>query len=175
MRRGCIYTYAHACMCVCACLRICVCKRTRARRWVGLVISLVFCDDDVFRVFRGMPRAALIVTELGPRATLVRMRAVALAFSPRVSHPSIPLRLSSLSSCPVLMQHGATTPCRAQRGRRARLSLGQVDGYPAAITPRLHTHDRAHMHTRKCTHIHAYMHLGYTSYICERCGPGASL
>lgn len=130
----------------------CICERTRARRWVGLVISLVFCDDDVFRVFRGMPRAALIVTELGPRATLVRMRAVALAFSPRVSHPSIPPRLSS---CPVLVQRGAATPCRAQRGRRARLSLGQVDGYPAAITPRLHTHDRAHTQIRVHVRVHA--------------------
>jgi len=153
-RRG--YTCIHMHVCV----RLCVFVCKRARRWVGLVILLVFCDDDVFRVFRGMPRAALIVTELGPRATLVRMRAVALAFSPRVSHPSIPLRLPSPSSCPIPAQRGATTPCRAQRGRRARLSLGQVDGYPAAITPRLHTHDRARTHA----HIHACTHL---EYICE--------
>lgn len=111
----------------------------RAR--VGLVVSLVFCDDDVFSVFRGMPRAALIVTELGPRATLVRMRAVALAFSvsPPLSPPPRPFSVRAGSA--------AATPCveSGLRGR-ARLSLGQVDGYPAAITPRLHalTHARTH-------------------------------
>lgn len=56
----------------------CVCADSAVGRFV---VPLVFCDDDVFSMFRGMPRAALIVTELGPRATLVRMRAVALAFS----------------------------------------------------------------------------------------------
>lgn len=70
------------------CVYTLVWEHTRAR--IGLVVSLVFCDDDVFSVFRGMPRAALIVTELGPRATLVRMRAVALAFS-----VSLPLSFSS--------------------------------------------------------------------------------
>lgn len=39
--------------------------------------SPLFSTDDVFNVFHGMPRAALIVTELGPRATLVRMRCAA--------------------------------------------------------------------------------------------------
>lgn len=159
---------------MCVCVRG-VCKRTRARRWVGLVISLVFCDDDVFRVFRGMPRAALIVTELGPRATLVRMRAVALAFSPRVSHPSISLRLSSLSSCPVLVQRGATMPCRPQRGRRAR-ALTRAGGWlpRGDNTAIAHARSRAHARTQVRTYTHN-THLGYASYICERCGPSASL
>lgn len=122
---------------------------------VGLVVSLVFCDDDVFSVFRGMPRAALIVTELGPRATLVRMHAVALAFS--VSPPPLSLSLSLSIPRPILppsfpvlwceQAGSAATPCRALRGR-ARLLLGQVDGYPAAITPRLHAHALTHACTR---------------------------
>lgn len=114
------------------CVRVFVYKRTRAQRWVGLVISLVFCDDDVFRVFRGMPRAALIVTELGPRATLVRMRAVALTFSPRVSHPSIPPRLPSLSSCP-------RPRAAAVQPRRVELSVGAARGSRSGrwmVTPR---------------------------------------
>jgi len=80
----------HVCVCI---TRIYDCVWAYGRARVGFVVSLVFCDDDVFSVFRGMPRAALIVTELGPRATLVRMRAVALAFSvsPPLSPPPPPL------------------------------------------------------------------------------------
>lgn len=127
----------------------CVWAYDRAR--VGLVVSLVFCDDDVFSVFRGMPRAALIVTELGPRATLVRMRAVALVFSVSLplSPPSRPRPVSVLLS---VRAGSAATPCveSGLRGR-ARLSLGQVDGYPAAITPRLHARARMYARTHACT------------------------
>lgn len=143
---------------MCVCIRLC--ERTRAR--VGLVVSLVFCDDDVFSVFRGMPRAALIVTELGPRATLVRMRAVALAFSaspplslnplPPPPRPSTPI-LSPLSS-PLSVLSCAQVVCRVEPCVGARGSLARAGGYgyPAAITPRLHAHARMHArtHERNC-------------------------
>lgn len=129
------------------CVYTCVWAYDRAR--VGLVVSLVFCDDDVFSVFHGMPRAALIVTESGPRATLIRMRAVALAFS--VSPPPSPLPLAPppVSVLLSVRAGSAATPCveSGLRGR-ARLSLGQVDGYPAAITPRLHARAHARTHAR---------------------------
>lgn len=151
----------------------CVCADSAVGRFV---VPLVFCDDDVFSMFRGMPRAALIVTELGPRATLVRMRAVALAFSAPPVRLLFSLSSLSLSSPPYVrspspppstVSAGSATcaremqPRRVLRGR-ARLSLGQVDGWPAAITPRLHTHDRAHARTH---------HTRYTRAVTfELCG-----
>lgn len=147
---------------MCVCVQVCLHARahSRARRWVGLVVSLVFCDDDVFSVFRGMPRAALIVTELGPRATLVRMHAVALAFSvlsPFLSPPHLLHRPPAPSSRArrQVVQHGASRAVSSALRGRTRLSLGQVDGCPAAITPRLHTHARMHIRTRhvsECVH-----------------------
>ena len=87
----------------------------RARR------SPLFSTDDVFRrAFRGMPRAGLIVTELGPRATLRQSTA------PR--------------RCARENEHGASMCIYARAIDRVGVVwLGQVDAWPAALT-----HHRPH-------------------------------
>jgi len=51
-----------------------------------------------------------------------------------------------------VVQHCASRAVSSVLRGRARLSLGQVDGCPAAITPRLHTHV-PHARTHTCMHI----------------------